>query len=92
MIIAQNNKLHELVSLASHEIRGPVATLLGLAGTFNHDNPADPFNAKVMKLMQEVTTKLDSMIHLFVSKSYSLREENSVIVVNKLQYNQSVNE
>lgn len=88
-IIEQNNKLHELVSLASHEIRGPVATLLGLTGIFNKNHLADPFNGEVITMINDVTIKLDSVIHKLVDKSHSLRQENTI---NNSQYNQSVNE
>ncbi|MFD2161419.1 PAS domain-containing protein [Paradesertivirga mongoliensis] len=73
-VIEQNKKLRELISIASHEIRGPVATLLGLISVFNRDNPTDPFNLEVMHLMTDVTRNLDSVLYKLVDKSYSLRE------------------
>lgn len=73
-IIDQNVKLHELISLASHEIRGPVASLLGLTKSFNVKNPSDPFNEQVISMIQDVSAKLDSVLHQLVDKSLSLKQ------------------
>lgn len=75
-IVDQNNKLHELISLVSHEIRGPVASLLGLTRTFNLDNHSDPFNKQVIMMVQDVSRKLDSVLHQLVDKSHSLKQKN----------------
>ncbi|MBC7912712.1 MAG: hypothetical protein H7Y07_01180, partial [Pyrinomonadaceae bacterium] len=90
LIIEQNKKLHELVSLASHEIRGPVATLLGLTAIFNTEDYTDPFNEKVITMVNDVSITLDSVIHKLVEKSHSLRQENDF--TGNAQYNQSMRE
>jgi PAS domain S-box-containing protein len=90
IILEQNKTLREVISIASHEIRGPVATLLGLIAAFNKENPTDPFNQEVMSLITDVTTNLDTVIHELVNKSYALKEERKS--TPSPRHNQSVNE
>ncbi|MBC8053598.1 MAG: PAS domain S-box protein [Sphingobacteriaceae bacterium] len=90
LIIEQNKKLREVISLASHEIRGPVASLMGLISAFNRDDLTDPNNEEVIRLITDVTTTLDAALHKLVDKSYSLREERKP--KHAVQYNRSGNE
>lgn len=76
-MIAQNTELKEIVSLASHEIRGPVTSLMGLVNLFNKENPADPFNAIIIDQTREATRQLDEVIHKIVEKSYSITVDNA---------------
>jgi signal transduction histidine kinase len=89
-IVEQNNKLREVISIASHDIRGPVATLLSLVSAYNNDNPTDPFNGEVIKLITDVTINLDGVLHKLVDKSHSLREDRKAI--KSPRHNQSENE
>lgn len=75
-MILQNQELREIVSLASHEIRGPVASLMGLVDLFNYENFSDPFNAEVVRNVKVPVQQLDSVIHMIVEKSYSMQLEN----------------
>ncbi|WP_207429526.1 PAS domain S-box protein [Pedobacter sp. SYSU D00535] len=77
-MVEQNKLLLELLSIASHELRGPVASLLGLTNVFNTRNYADPFNAEIIKHVQELTSQLDEVIHTLVDKTYLLQQENKV--------------
>jgi PAS domain S-box-containing protein len=89
-VLEQNTKLREVISLASHDIRGPVATLLSLISAYNNDNPTDPFNGEVIKLITDVTINLDGILHKLVDKSHTLREDSKAI--KNPRYNQSKNE
>ena len=89
-ITDQNTKLREVISLASHDIRGPVATLLSLISAYDNDNPTDPFNGEVIKLITDVTINLDGILHKLVDKSYSLREDSKAI--KNPRYNRSKSE
>lgn len=42
----QNEKLYEIAFLQSHQVRVPVAHILGLYSLFKFDTPYDPINAK----------------------------------------------
>ncbi len=77
-IIEQNKKLLEVISIASHEIRGPIASLLGLVDVFNQKNFSDPFNAEIITLVQQTTRQVDSMLHTLVEKTYALQQENQI--------------
>jgi signal transduction histidine kinase len=79
-----------LISIASHEIRGPVASLLGLTSVFNIEDPADPFNAEVIQFVQSITRQLDRLLHTLVEKTYSLQQED--MIKHYAQQNRSVNE
>lgn len=57
----QNRRLKEIDSIASHDIRGPVTSLIGLTNLFNKKNYADPFNADIIDCIKETTHKLDSV-------------------------------
>ena len=68
----QGNVLKDIAHIQSHDIRGSVATLLGLAKLFNRDNPADPHNAELMKDVIDVTERLDNIIKDVVSKENNI--------------------
>ena len=89
-IIEQNTRLLELISIASHEIRGPVVSILGLTNIFNDKDYSDPFNAEVIQLVQNLTLQLDKLIYTLVDKTYALQQGNQA-KRSSLQ-NQSVNE
>jgi len=65
----QYEKLYEIAFLQSHQVRGPVATILGLISLFDFDNPNESFNTDVIKYLQEATISLDKVIHMIVQKT-----------------------
>ncbi|WP_374166256.1 PAS domain S-box protein [Arcticibacter sp. MXS-1] len=78
-MVLQNIELKEIVSLASHEIRGPVTSLMGLMNLLNKTNLADPFNKEVISHIDLAIKELDSVIHKIVNKSYAIQRENEAI-------------
>lgn len=60
---AQNKKLLEIAFLQSHQMRVPVAHILGLYNLFNFDNPSDPINAETLCLLKKSAESLDNIIH-----------------------------
>lgn len=68
----QNEKLFEIAYLQSHEVRGPVAQIIGLANLINFDNFSDPENAAIISNLKEVTHSLDQIIHIIVQKTYEI--------------------
>ncbi|WP_207421824.1 PAS domain-containing protein [Desertivirga brevis] len=77
-ILEQNGKLLELISLVSHEIRGPIASIMGLTNIFNNKDYNDPFNAEVIKLIQGLTTELDSLLYTLIDKTYDLQQSTQL--------------
>ncbi|MBD0260353.1 MAG: PAS domain S-box protein, partial [Cytophagales bacterium] len=61
-LIRQNEQLQQFGFITSHNIRGPVASLLGLAQLFNFTDPADPDNALIMRSVALTVQKLDGVI------------------------------
>jgi len=67
-IQAQGDVLKDIARMQSHELRGPVSTLLGLAKLFNFERPDDPHNLELMRDITNVTERLDSIVTDVVSK------------------------
>ncbi len=70
----QNEQLQEIAWIQSHQMRSPVATILGLAGLFNYDDYSDPVNAEILRGLRKSTNKLDCLISEIVRKTGSLKE------------------
>jgi PAS domain S-box-containing protein len=70
----QNDQLKEIAWISSHEIRGPVASILGLISLYDHSHPEAPFNKEILQHLEGVTKKLDVVIHRIVNKTYAVDE------------------
>lgn len=68
--------LNEIVYMQAHDVRGPVATLLGMAHMFNKKNPADPINELIIKNMEKVTMKLDIAVKEVITKKSGMEKED----------------
>jgi len=69
----QNKKLAEIAFLQSHQVRAPVASMLGLFKLFNFENANDPLNSEVLKKLQNITVEFDKMIREIVEKTVEIR-------------------
>ncbi len=67
-IEAQSNTLTDIAHIQSHDIRGPVSTLLGLVKVFNFDDATDPDNKEVIAGIAVVTERLDQIVRDVVTK------------------------
>lgn len=76
----QNEELRAIVELASHDIRGPVASLMGIVPMFNALQPHDPFNAEIINHVRNLALQLDGVLHKIVEKSYTLQQDNDATV------------
>jgi|GEM_PF-3696464 hypothetical protein len=66
----QSEVLKSIAHKQSHNIRGPIATILGLAQLFNFENPEDQNNRVVLKGIADVAEKLDKEItHIVKSQN-----------------------
>jgi tetratricopeptide (TPR) repeat protein len=72
-IEAQSNVLTDIAQTQAHEVRGPVATILGLIHLFNHEDPTDPVNKDVIDKLDIATKKLDKVIKDIIRKENKLR-------------------
>lgn len=65
----QNKKLREIAFLQSHQVRVPVAQILGLFSLFEFDNPSAPINSEILSKLKIAAESLDKTIHDIVSKT-----------------------
>jgi PAS domain S-box-containing protein len=61
-LIKKNQSLEEFAFITSHNLRAPVAQLLGLSSLFNRSNMEDPFNLEVLDNMMHASRNLDEVI------------------------------
>lgn len=73
----QNHRLQEIASISSHEIRKPVATILGLINLFDQEQLNNPLNKEIVKHLDTTARELDAVIHTIVEKSVYLKSEES---------------
>lgn len=67
--------LEEIAYMQAHDIRGPVATILGLTELFNKDDLADPSNREVVEGIETVAQKLDAAVQEVIRKENRFRRE-----------------
>jgi tetratricopeptide (TPR) repeat protein len=60
--------LSDIANIHAHEIRGPVARILGLAQLFDQDNPAACINKQVVNFMNVSALELDNVIKRTVNR------------------------
>ncbi len=64
----QTNVLADIASMQAHEVRGNVASILGLVRIFNMEDPTDPTNKIVIDGVTELTEKLDKAVRDVIKK------------------------
>jgi len=65
----QNMALREIAFIESHKVRGPVATILGLAQLFEYNDITDPLNRTLVEGIAKMTNDLDVIIRDVVRRS-----------------------
>ncbi|MBN8652847.1 MAG: tetratricopeptide repeat protein [Cytophagales bacterium] len=58
----RNRELDQFSHVISHNLRGPVARILGLGKLINREQPADPLNLEVFDRTVQATNNLDSVV------------------------------
>lgn len=58
----QNEKLKEFAFITSHNLRKPLANILGLIQLFNQAKPADADNKLVIEKISEMADELDNLV------------------------------
>jgi len=69
-IIDQNDRLRHIASLTSHELRRPVASLLGLIAIMDRVNFFNPDNQEIIGHLLTVGNEIDEVIRLIVDKTF----------------------
>jgi|GEM_PF-3751822 len=62
LIASQNKRLRKIASVQSHEVRGQVATILGLSELIDAENPGNPANKEVLDGIKHASKNLDGII------------------------------
>jgi signal transduction histidine kinase len=70
----QNEKLNEIALFQSHQIRGPLATVLGLINLLNLEEPCDEVNVEVIPKIEQALKELDKIIHIIEEKSKEIEK------------------
>ncbi len=70
----QNEKLIEIAFLQSHQVRAPIAQILGLYNLFNFNNAADPINVEIFDKMKDTAKSLDNVVREIVQNTSEIRE------------------
>ncbi len=71
----QNERLQEIASISSHDIRRPVATILGLVSLFDSTNLENAINPEIINHLDVTAKELDAVIHTIVEKTIYLNNE-----------------
>ncbi|HEX3386585.1 MAG TPA: PAS domain S-box protein [Mucilaginibacter sp.] len=71
-IAEQTERLQDIASISSHNIRRPVATILGLTNLFDRKNLDNPLNKDVIEHLETAVMELDDVIHTIVEKTASI--------------------
>ncbi|MDB5134821.1 MAG: domain S-box protein [Mucilaginibacter sp.] len=69
-MIEQNERLKNIASLSSHELRRPVASMMGLLNILDRKNFSNPENEQIMDHLFTVTNEIDEVIRLIVNKTF----------------------
>ncbi len=65
-------RLQDIASISSHNIRRPVATILGLTSLFDTKNMDNPLNKEIMEHLETTAVELDDVIHIIVEKTAAI--------------------
>jgi len=67
----QNERLKNIASISSHELRKPVATMLGLINIIDKEDFYNPENKQIIEHLLTVGCEIDDVIRLIVESSFT---------------------
>ncbi len=67
----QNERLQNIASISSHELRKPVATMLGLINIIDKEDFYNPDNKEIIEHLLTVGCEIDDVIRLIVDSSFT---------------------
>ena len=73
-LLLQNKKLLEIAVMQSHQVRAPIATILGLINLFNFNDPNDPANTEVLAMLKKAVKSFDDIIRNIVKMTYEIEK------------------
>lgn len=69
-VTEQNERLQNIASLSSHELRRPVATMLGLINILDTEDYYNPDNKQIIEYILSVGLEIDDVIRLIVDNTF----------------------
>jgi signal transduction histidine kinase len=79
-IVDQNERLRHIASLTSHELRRPVASMLGLINIMDRANFYNPDNKEIIEHLLTVGNEIDEVIRLIVDKTFTSDPSNKYLL------------
>lgn len=73
MIEKQNEQLKQIAWIQSHELRAPVANILGLVPLLNKENLADPLNLEVVSFIEQETIRMDEIVRKITEQTITVK-------------------
>ncbi len=70
LITEKNERLQNIASLSSHELRRPVATMLGLINILDKEDFYNPDNKQIIEHILAVGLEIDDVIRLIVDNTF----------------------
>jgi PAS domain S-box-containing protein len=70
-ISEQNKRLQNIASISSHDLRKPVATMLGLINIIDKEDFYNPENKEIIEHLLTVGCEIDDVIRLIVDTSFT---------------------
>jgi PAS domain S-box-containing protein len=74
-LISKNKSLEEYAFITSHNLRAPIAHILGLTSLFDKENPTDPFHTTVIEQLGNAAENLDTVI-MDITNLLAVRNDN----------------
>jgi PAS domain S-box-containing protein len=72
---SQNRMLTQIASLQSHQVRAPIASILGLINLFNFSDLSNPVNAEILLKVQAASLKFDRIIKEIVITTHQIEKD-----------------
>ena len=73
-LVVANNELLKIAVFQSHQVRVPIANILGLVNLFEFNNPSATINSVILNKLKTVTKSLDNIIQEIVQKNCQIKD------------------
>jgi K+-sensing histidine kinase KdpD len=70
-LINQNERLKHIATLSSHDLRRPVASMLGLIDIIDKENFSNPANQEIIEHLFTTSAEIDTVIRQIVDKTFT---------------------
>jgi PAS domain S-box-containing protein len=81
-LLNQNKQLAHYSYVVSHNLRAPVATILGLLSLFEMEESSNPNSKELLSMLKEATDKLDNVVkdlNVILSETQIVQEDKQIV-------------